>query len=61
MIPAASVSGLYFAHSEARYFNVGLVGQDQVECYAARKGVSVDEAEHWLGANLAYDPTTARA
>ena len=61
MIPAASVSGLYFSHAEARYFNVGLVGQDQVECYAARKGVSVDEAEHWLGANLAYDPTTARA
>ena len=60
MIPAASVSGLYFAHPGARYFTVGPVGQDQVERYAARKGVSVDEAERWLGANLAYDPAAAR-
>ena len=52
--PAASVSGLYFAHPEARYFSVGRIGSDQVEDYAARKGVPVDEAERWLRPNLAY-------
>ena len=56
MTPAASVSGLYFAHPEARYFTVGRLGQDQVACYAARKGVDVATAERWLAPNLAYDP-----
>jgi 5-methyltetrahydrofolate--homocysteine methyltransferase len=56
MTPAASVSGLYFAHPEARYFNVGRIGKDQVEEYARRLGESVDEAERWLRPNLAYDP-----
>ncbi|MGZ5326784.1 MAG: methionine synthase [Actinomycetota bacterium] len=56
MTPAASVSGLYFAHPEARYFNVGRIGKDQVEEYARRLGVSVDGAERWLRPNLAYDP-----
>jgi 5-methyltetrahydrofolate--homocysteine methyltransferase len=56
MDPAASVSGLYFNHPEARYFAVGRVGADQVEDYAARKGIAVREAERWLRANLAYDP-----
>ncbi|MDX6481400.1 MAG: 5-methyltetrahydrofolate--homocysteine methyltransferase, partial [Gaiellaceae bacterium] len=56
MTPAASVSGIYLAHPEARYFSVGRVGRDQVEDYAARKDVSVDEAERWLRPNLAYSP-----
>ncbi len=61
MIPAASVSGLYFAHSESRYFTVGRIGADQVAAYAARKGLPVDDVERWLAANLAYDPAGARA
>ena len=56
MTPVASVSGLYFAHPEARYFNVGRIGKDQVEDYARRQGASVAEAERWLRPNLAYDP-----
>jgi 5-methyltetrahydrofolate--homocysteine methyltransferase len=54
MVPAASVSGLYFSHPEARYFNVGRIGRDQVESYAARKAMSVEEVERWLGPNLGY-------
>jgi 5-methyltetrahydrofolate--homocysteine methyltransferase len=56
MTPTASVSGLYFAHPEARYFTVGRIGKDQVEDYARRLGESVTEAERWLRPNLAYDP-----
>jgi 5-methyltetrahydrofolate--homocysteine methyltransferase len=56
MLPAASVSGIYLAHPQARYFTVGRVGRDQVEDYARRKGVAVNEAERWLTSNLAYDP-----
>jgi 5-methyltetrahydrofolate--homocysteine methyltransferase len=56
MLPAASVSGLYFSHPQARYFNVGRIGRDQLEAYAKRKGVSIEDAERWLSANLAYDP-----
>ena len=59
MTPAASVSGLYFAHPEARYFTVGRVGRDQVEAYAARKGLDVAAIERWLAPNLAYDPAAA--
>jgi len=55
MAPAASVSGLYFAHPQARYFTVGRIGRDQVESYAARKGIGMDEAERWLRPNLGYD------
>ena len=55
MHPAAAVSGLYFAHSEARYFAVGKIQKDQVEDYAARKGMRVAEVERWLGPNLAYE------
>ena len=55
MTPAASVSGLYFAHPEASYFSVGRLGHDQVEDYARRRGVGVEEAERWLSANLDYD------
>jgi 5-methyltetrahydrofolate--homocysteine methyltransferase len=57
MAPAASVSGLYFSHPKAKYFNVGRLGRDQVESYAKRKGVPVEEVEKWLGSSLAYDPT----
>ncbi|HEX5950989.1 MAG TPA: vitamin B12 dependent-methionine synthase activation domain-containing protein, partial [Actinomycetota bacterium] len=56
MTPAASVSGLYLAHPAARYFNVGRVGKDQVEEYAAQCGMDRREAERWLAPNLAYDP-----
>jgi 5-methyltetrahydrofolate--homocysteine methyltransferase len=56
MLPAASVSGWYFSHPEARYFGVGRLGKDQVADYAARKGMAVAEMERWLAANLAYDP-----
>ena len=56
MMPASSVSGLYFGHPEARYFAVGPLGKDQVEEYAKRKGVPLPEVERWLRPNLAYDP-----
>jgi len=56
MLPAASVCGLYFANKEARYFAVSAVGRDQVESYAARKGMSISEVERWLSPVLGYDP-----
>lgn len=56
MNPAASVSGFYFAHPQARYFMLGKIGRDQVEDYAARKGMSVHETEKWLAPALNYDP-----
>jgi len=56
MLPAASVSGLYFAHPDARYFTVGRIGRDQVEAYARRKGLTVAEVERWLAPNLGYEP-----
>ena len=52
MAPAASVSGWYFAHPDARYFNVGKIGRDQLEDLAARKGMAVDELARWLAPNL---------
>ncbi len=54
-VPAASVSGIYFANEKSRYFSVGKLQRDQVEDYASRKGVSVQEAEKWLSVNLAYE------
>jgi 5-methyltetrahydrofolate--homocysteine methyltransferase len=54
MWPGASVSGLYFAHPESRYFSVGKLGRDQLADYAARKGMTLVEAERWLGPNLGY-------
>ena len=54
MMPAASVSGWYFAHPDARYFTVGPIGADQVASYAERKGWSIEEAERWLRPNLGY-------
>ena len=56
MSPGASVSGLYFGHPEARYFAVDRVTKDQIEAYAARKGMPIAEVERWLGPNLAYNP-----
>ena len=57
MYPAASVSGLYFAHPEARYFAVDLITRDQVENYAARKRMPLQIVERWLAPNLSYDPS----
>lgn len=56
MLPAASVSGIYFAHPEARYFAVDRITRDQVASYAQRKGWSIETAQRWLGPNLGYDP-----
>jgi 5-methyltetrahydrofolate--homocysteine methyltransferase len=56
MTPAAAVSGLIFASPAARYFSVGRLGRDQIEDYAVRRGMSVQDVERWLRPNLAYDP-----
>ncbi len=56
MWPGSSVSGLYFAHPESRYFAVGKIDRDQVADYAERKGMTVAAVERWLGPNLGYDP-----
>jgi len=56
LLPAASVCGWYFAHPEARYFSVDRITADQVEDYARRKGLSIEEVERWLSPNLGYDP-----
>jgi 5-methyltetrahydrofolate--homocysteine methyltransferase len=61
MLPASSVSGLYFAHPEARYFAVGKIGLDQVQDYQRRKGMDLKTLERWLSPNLAYDPEEQRA
>jgi 5-methyltetrahydrofolate--homocysteine methyltransferase len=55
MYPAASVSGLFFAHPQSKYFNVGKIGKDQVLDYHRRKGMSLEEVEKWLGPILNYD------
>ena len=56
MWPGSSVSGLYFAHPESKYFSLGKIDRDQVADYAERKGMSIAEVERWLGQNLNYDP-----
>jgi 5-methyltetrahydrofolate--homocysteine methyltransferase len=56
MLPAAAVCGLYFAHRDTRYFAVSAVGRDQVESYAARKGMMIEQVERWLSPVLGYDP-----
>jgi 5-methyltetrahydrofolate--homocysteine methyltransferase len=56
MLPAAAVSGFYFSHPQASYFAVGRIGRDQLEDYARRKGMRLEEAERWLAPYLAYDP-----
>ena len=55
MWPAASVSGLYFSHPEARYFAVDFITRDQVESYAARKQLPIKEVQRWLAPNLGYE------
>jgi 5-methyltetrahydrofolate--homocysteine methyltransferase len=55
MLPAAAVSGFYFSHPESRYFGIGKLARDQVEDYARRKGLSVEQTERLLAPNLAYD------
>jgi 5-methyltetrahydrofolate--homocysteine methyltransferase len=57
MWPGASVSGLYFAHPESKYFAVGKLGKDQIEDLSRRKGKPVPEMERWLGPWLNYSPT----
>ena len=59
MWPGASVSGLYFSHPESYYFGVGKIERDQVEDYAARKGMTLAEMERWLAPTLNYDPLAA--
>jgi 5-methyltetrahydrofolate--homocysteine methyltransferase len=54
MTPAASVSGFYFAHPQSRYFGLGKISKDQVIDYAARKNMSVETVERWLGPNINY-------
>jgi 5-methyltetrahydrofolate--homocysteine methyltransferase len=61
MWPGSSVSGLYFAHPESRYFSLGRIDRDQVADYAARKGMSLAEVERWLGQNLNYEPGKAQS
>jgi 5-methyltetrahydrofolate--homocysteine methyltransferase len=56
MWPGSSVSGLYFAHPQSRYFSLGKIDRDQVTDYHVRKGMSIQEVERWLGPNLNYDP-----
>jgi 5-methyltetrahydrofolate--homocysteine methyltransferase len=56
MWPGSSVSGLYFAHPDSRYFSLGKIERDQVVDYALRKGMAITEVERWLGQNLNYDP-----
>ncbi|WPP48488.1 methionine synthase [Catalinimonas niigatensis] len=56
MFPAASVSGWYFSHPDAKYFGISKLDKDQVEDYAKRKGMDLATMEKWLGANLGYDP-----
>jgi len=58
MWPGSSVSGLYFAHPESRYFTLGKIDRDQALDYGARKGMTTQEVERWLGPNLNYDPAS---
>jgi 5-methyltetrahydrofolate--homocysteine methyltransferase len=57
MYPASSVSGLYFSHSQAKYFSVGKLLPDQIQDYASRKKMEIPTVERWLSPNLSYDPT----
>jgi 5-methyltetrahydrofolate--homocysteine methyltransferase len=61
MWPGASVSGLYFAAPNAKYFGVGKIGRDQIQDYQVRKGLSLEEVERWLGPYLNYQPSSAVA
>lgn len=59
MWPGSSVSGLYFAHPESRYFSLGKIDRDQIVDYHKRKGMTIAEVERWLGPNLNYEPAEA--
>src|SRR6185437_15553812 len=61
MWPGSSVSGLYFAHPDSKYFAVGKLGCDQMLDYHLRKGMTLQEIEKWLGPYLNYDPPKAAA
>jgi 5-methyltetrahydrofolate--homocysteine methyltransferase len=61
MLPASAVSGFYFSHPQSAYFAVGKLGRDQLEDYARRKGVALEEAERWLAPYLAYEPADIMA
>ncbi|HWW20860.1 MAG TPA: methionine synthase [Steroidobacteraceae bacterium] len=56
MYPTAAVSGWYFSHPQSRYLGVGRIDRDQVEDYARRKGMSIEDVERWLSPNLGYEP-----
>jgi 5-methyltetrahydrofolate--homocysteine methyltransferase len=56
MHPGAAVSGLYFSHPEVHYFGISVIGKDQIQDYATRKGITTTEAERWLSPWLGYDP-----
>ena len=56
MSPPSAVIGFYFSHPDSRYFGVAEIGRDQVSDYAARKSMTIEEAEKWLAPNLGYDP-----
>jgi 5-methyltetrahydrofolate--homocysteine methyltransferase len=55
MYPASSVSGMYYSHPQSKYFGLGKIGKDQIEDYAVRKNMSVEQVERWLAPNLNYD------
>jgi 5-methyltetrahydrofolate--homocysteine methyltransferase len=59
MVPTAAVSGFYYSHPESSYFALGKVGQDQIEDYARRKGVTVEKAQRWLASVLGYSDVAA--
>jgi 5-methyltetrahydrofolate--homocysteine methyltransferase len=61
MWPGSSVSGIYFAHPESRYFVLGKIERDQVLDYHERKGMTVAEVERWLGPNLNYEPGSSES
>ena len=61
MTPAASICGMYFAHPDAAYFNVGQIARDQVYAYAERKRMPLAEVERWLAPRLAYEPDASEA
>ena len=60
MLPTAAISGFYFSHPQSAYFGLGRIARDQVEDYAARKGMDLASAERWLAPNLGYEPSPAR-
>jgi 5-methyltetrahydrofolate--homocysteine methyltransferase len=59
MYPTAAVSGWYLSHPKSHYFAVGKIDLDQVQNYAARKKISLEEAQRWLSPNLGYDPDSS--